>query len=186
MTTCVRGMAKNKGNKPKQAAKATTATTAPALALAPAWQIVAYQAEDKTLPALDWLLGSVPKDVRLELFKTLAAVSARDPRTFRSLGERWTFMRKSKNKGEVDMSGIAEVRDKNRNLLYRLFCVVDTNAADRGLDGASIVLLDGGVKEVRTKMQQSVYRRIDARRKDYNKTRRVAETDDYPAWWPKN
>lgn len=76
-------------------------------------------------------------------------------------------MHKPKKKGEVNMSGIFEARDKHSKLLYRLFCVVDGQGAEHGLGGPAVVLLDGAVKPVATAVPQADYRRVEEYRDDY-------------------
>jgi hypothetical protein len=85
----------------------------------------------------------------------------------------WHAMHKPKAKGEVDMSGIHEVRDRHKDVLYRLYCVVDRNAPDHGLAMPSVVVLDGAMKPVGTEMSQSVYKRIDEYRRDYDENHRI-------------
>lgn len=150
------------------------------------WQLAAYETSAGKRPALEFLSGAdVPDEVRTELLATLVAVSERDPRTFRSFGERWTFMHKPEKKGDVDMRGIAEARDKHRKLLYRVFCVVDVDAVEHGLSAPAIVMLGGGCKPVGEKLPQPVYRRIDGYRNDYWENHRVAKSNVLPGWWPK-
>lgn len=66
-------------------------------------------------------------------------------------------MTKDRERGNVDMSGIFEIRDKQRDLLYRLFCVIDSNAESHGLEAPALIMLSLGVKPVRTAMPQAVY-----------------------------
>lgn len=148
-----------------------------------AWTIAVYKTPDARLPALEFL-STIPAAVRRELDLTITAVVQVGPSSFRG-GSRWTVMHKPKKKGEVNMSGIFEARDKHSKLLYRLFCVVDGQGAEHGLGGPAVVLLDGVVKPVATAVPQADYRRIDEYRDDYRATRRVATRDASTVnWWP--
>jgi hypothetical protein len=60
------------------------------------------------------------------------------------------------------MSGIYEIRDKHGDMLYRLFCVLDSDAGSHGLEAPALVMLSLGVKPVRTEMPQAVYERVRA------------------------
>ncbi len=71
-------------------------------------------------------------------------------------------MTRDREKGRVDMSGIFEIRDKQGDTLYRLFCVLDSDAEAHGLEAPALVMLALGTKRVRTAMPQSVYRRVRA------------------------
>ena len=55
----------------------------------------------------------------------------------------------------ADMKGIREARDEHDGTLYRLFCVVDSQA--HGRDAKVVALVSGGVKPARTAMAQQVY-----------------------------
>ncbi len=55
------------------------------------------------------------------------------------------------------MGGIYEARDKHGGTLYRLFCLLDRKAGDRGASGPLVVLLCGGQKAVRTVMPTDTY-----------------------------
>jgi hypothetical protein len=74
----------------------------------------------------------------------------------------------------AEMKGFHEARDEHRGQLYRLFCVLDNNASDRGLDAEVVALIFGGVKRVRTAMGASVYDKALDHRTDYLATRRIA------------
>lgn len=150
------------------------------------WQPAYYQQADETVPARDWLLSDdVPDEVRRELLTTIAAVVKVGPPRFPKGTPRWSIMRKSKEHGGVDMSGICEARDKHTFTLYRLFCVMDRDADQHGLSLPSLVLLDGAIKPDATAMPDSVYERVDGMRHDYLATRRVLRADEESvAWWP--
>ncbi len=147
------------------------------------WQAAFYMTGDKKLPGLTYLTG-LPEDVRKELLKTIAAVVATGPPRYPTGGPTWTLMHKSKAKGEVDMSGICEAKDKDGKLLYRIFCVIDRDAAEHGLGAASLILLGGATKKVKTVVPQSEYKVIDQYRHDYRATHRVGRLKKMPVWWP--
>jgi hypothetical protein len=73
----------------------------------------------------------------------------------------------------AEMKGFHEARDEHRGRLYRLFCVLDNNASDRGLDAKVVALIFGGVKRVRSAMSTSVYDKAIDHRADYLATRRI-------------
>jgi hypothetical protein len=52
-------------------------------------------------------------------------------------------MHKPRKKGEVDLSGICEARDKQSKTLFRLFCLLDRDAVQHGMDAPALVLLGG-------------------------------------------
>lgn len=56
-----------------------------------------------------------------------------------------------------DMKGLYEVRVRNRNTLYRLFCILDSNGAKYGLGGPALVLVSGGTKPMGQDMPSDVY-----------------------------
>ncbi len=58
------------------------------------------------------------------------------------------------------MSGIFEARDRHHRKRYRLFCVLDSNAPDHGLDAPALVMLSGTVKNVGEEVPQAVYREV--------------------------
>lgn len=147
------------------------------------WQLALYETKDGTQPAAVFLKG-IPKEPRRELLKIVAAVAQMGPPRFPSGQLGWTVMRKPKKKGDVDMSGICEARDKHGKELYRLFCVVDRDAPNHGLALPSLVLIGGAQKKIEEQVPQGVYRKIDASRDDYLDSRRVAAEDALPDWWP--
>jgi hypothetical protein len=137
------------------------------------WQIVFYETADGKRPAQKFLAGA-PEEVRKELLATLRAARDVGPMHFKTSGDRWQLMHKPKKKGQVDMSGICEARDQQGDTLYRLYCVIDRNAPQHGLQRPSLVLLGGAAKPVRTAVPQSEYKRIDGYRDDWWATRRFA------------
>lgn len=71
------------------------------------------------------------------------------------------------------MKGFHEARDEHDGTLYRLFCVVDSQAPEHGLDAKAVVLISGGIKKVRTAMDAGVYDEAIRYRDDYQATRRI-------------
>lgn len=163
-----------KKNKAKAAAARTKAASG-----SDQWAVAVYETATGDRPALDFLLD-VPDSVRRELMVTVTAVCQRDPVKFRTMGERWTLMKKPAKKSDVDMRGIAEARDKEKNVLYRLFCLIDSAAST----GRRVILIDGDSKPVSTAMPQSVYARVDGRRDDYWAAKRLATKPSNVSWWP--
>jgi len=146
------------------------------------WQVAVYETVDGKRPALEYLGGAkVPDQPRRELLLTVLAVVQMGPLEFPTGTKRWQLMRKPSKKGDVDMSGIFEARDQHNRVLYRLFCLLDRDAPARG---PAVVLLGGGSKPDRTEMPQRVYKTIDGYRTDYLATRRLAELETWPEWWP--
>jgi hypothetical protein len=62
-----------------------------------------------------------------------------------------------------------------------LFCVVDRKAPEHGLDAPTVALISGGVKAVRTRMDEAVYEEARAYREDYLATRRILLPPGVPA-----
>jgi hypothetical protein len=145
------------------------------------WQVVVYETATGKRPVLEYLgAAEVPDQPRRELMLTVLAVVQIGPLNFPTGTTRWRLMHKPSTKGQVDMSGIFEARDRHNRVLYRLFCIVDRQA----IGGPSVVLLGGASKPDRTEMHQSIYRTIDGYRRDYRATHRVAEIKIWPGWWP--
>ena len=87
------------------------------------------------MPAREALnAADVPKAVRIALLARVVAVRDRPPPSFPTGSPIWSVMSRDPQKGKVDMSGIFEVRDKHGPLLYRLFCVLDSEAGEHGVD----------------------------------------------------
>jgi len=93
----------------------------------------------RSVPARDFL-DACPDQVAAEMHAVLDAVAAAPPPRF-SGGGKWEAM-------HDDMAGIYEVRVSFAQYNYRLFCLLERNAADLG--GPSIVAL-GGLKKPRRK-----------------------------------
>ena len=79
------------------------------------------------------------------------------------------------------MKGFHEARDEHDGRLYRLFCVVDRQAPDYGLDAPTVALICGGIKPTRTAMDDSVYAQASTYRADYLATRRILLPPGVPA-----
>lgn len=139
--------------------KAPRASTRPARDLP--WAATYYLDAGGSAPAREALYDAeFPQPVRLALLARIVAVRDHPPLSFPTGTNVWRLMRDDPQKGGVDMSGIFEARDKHGSLLYRLFCVLDSNAGDHGADARLLVMLSLGVKPERTAMNSSVYRRV--------------------------
>jgi hypothetical protein len=82
----------------------------------------------------------------------------------------WSAMSRDREKGKVDMSGIFEIRDKQGDMLYRLFCVLDSDGESHGLEAPALVMLSLAIKPVRTVMAQAIYARVRAEADRYFST----------------
>lgn len=80
----------------------------------------------------------------------------------------------------AEMKGFHEARDEHQGKLYRLLCVLDGSAPNRGLDAKVIALIFGGVKRVRSPMHASVYDKALEYRMDYLATRRIVTPAGIP------
>lgn len=105
-------------------------------------------------------LNALPLSPRAGLRATIVAVRDRPPPSFPTGSQAWRLMHKSAKKGEVDMSGIFEARDRHQRKLYRLFCVLDSRAPEHGLAAPALVMLSGTVKNVGEEVPQAVYREV--------------------------
>jgi hypothetical protein len=105
-------------------------------------------------------LNSLPLSPRAGLRATIAAVRDRPPPSFPTGSQTWRLMHKPTKRGEVDMSGIFEARDRHERKLYRLFCVLDSRAPEHGLDAPALVMLSGTIKNVGEVVPQTVYREV--------------------------
>lgn len=122
------------------------------------WIAAFYMEADGTVPAKEFL-DACPTPVRAELPATVVAVRDAPPPSFPPSG-RWTVMRD-------DMKGFHEARDRHEKELYRLFCVLDRDAADHGAEGPAVVLVSGGIKPTGTAMDARVYMRAQQARTAY-------------------
>lgn len=132
------------------------------------WIATYYKAADGTAPARDTLRAlDFPENVRLALEARVAAIRDTPPPAFPAGSPMWSVMTRDRDRGNVDMSGIFEIRDRQGNMLYRLFCVLDSNGESHGLEAPALVMLSVGVKPVRTAMPQAVYREVRAQADRY-------------------
>jgi hypothetical protein len=114
-----------------------------------------------------------PQPVLEMLLAIVVAVRDAPPPAF-PVSKMWHAMRD-------EMRGFHEARDEHRGQLYRLFCVVDRQAPEHGLDAPTVALISGGIKPARTAMPQSVYDQALDRRQDYLATRRILLPAGIPA-----
>jgi hypothetical protein len=144
------------------------------------WVASYYVEEDGSVPARDALYaGDMPRAVRIALLARVVAVRDYPPPSFPTGSPIWSLMSRDPQKGKVDMSGINEIRDKHGPLLYRLFCVLDSEASEHGVEDARVLaLLSLGIKPDRTTMPERVYRQV---RRQAN---RYFATSPRPILWP--
>jgi hypothetical protein len=143
------------------------------------WAASFYVEEGGAVPAREALnAAEVPQAVRLALLARVVAVRDHPPPSFPTGSPIWSLMSRDAQRGRVDMSGIFEVRDKHGPLLYRLFCLLDSEAGEHGIDARLLVLLSLGIKRERTAMPQAVYRQV-RRQAD-----RYFATSPRPILWP--
>jgi hypothetical protein len=143
------------------------------------WAASYYVDDGGSVPARDALSAAeFPKAVRVALLARVVAVRDHPPPSFPTGSPVWAVMSRDPQRGKVDMSGIFEVRDKHGPLLYRLFCLLDSEAGEHGVDARLLVLLSLGIKRERTAMSQAVYRRV-RRQAD-----RYFATSPRPILWP--
>ena len=110
-------------------------------------------------PAREFI-ESCPKPVRAAIRARIAAVRDYPPPRFPTSTPMWSLMHKPKTKKDVDMSGIFEVRDKHDKLLYRVFCVLDSQGPSNGLSAPALVMLSGTVKRKGEEVPQAIYREV--------------------------
>jgi hypothetical protein len=144
------------------------------------WVASYYVEEDGSVPAREALCaGDTPRAVRIALLARVVAVRDYPPPSFPTGSPIWSLMSRDPQKGKVDMSGIFEIRDKHGPLLYRLFCVLDSEASEHGVEDARVLaLLSLGIKPERTRMPERVYRQV-RRQAD-----RYFATSPRPILWP--
>lgn len=143
---------------------ATTRGNGTGAAASSGWVLAFYKTAGQEVPARQFLLD-VPQSVREMLLAIVVAVKDAPPPSFPP-SRMWHAMHGS-------MKGFHEARDEHDGRLYRLFCVVDSQAPEHGLDAKVVALLGGGIKPVRTAMDESVYDDARAYREDYRATRRI-------------
>jgi hypothetical protein len=131
-----------------------------------------YRTRNGEVPARTFLEGC-PQPVLEMLLAIVVAVRDAPPPAFPS-SNMWHVM-------HGDMKGIHEARDEHRGELYRLFCVVDRQAPEHGLDAPTVALISGGVKPARSAMPQSIYDEALGYRRDYLATRRILLPPGIPA-----
>lgn len=129
------------------------------------WALAMYQTPSGEVPSETFLLEECRESVQQMLLAIVVAVKEAPPPRFPT-SHLWHVMRD-------DMKGLHEARDEHDGTLYRLFCVVDRQAPQHGLDAPVVALICGGTKPVRSKMNQSVYDQAQAYRADYIATRRI-------------
>lgn len=128
------------------------------------WALAFYKTSGGEAPARAFLLDC-PQPVREMLLAIMVAVRDGPPPSFPP-SRMWHVMR-------GDMRGIHEARDEHNGTLYRLFCIVDSQAPQHGLDAKVVTLISGGVKPARTAMAKQVYDETLAFVADYRATRRI-------------
>jgi hypothetical protein len=132
------------------------------------WAAAYYVDENGQTPAREALFDiGLPKPVRLALLARVTAVVNGPPTSFPTGTPIWSLMTRDRERGRIDMSGIFEVRDKHGPTLYRLFCVIDSEAGQHGMDARLLVMLSLATKPVRTAMPQAVYRAVRAQADRY-------------------
>jgi hypothetical protein len=130
------------------------------------WAAAFYKDASGYVPARHFLAKECPDSVRISLLAILVAVRDAPPPSFPA-SNMWHAM-------HGKMKGFHEARDEHDGVLYRVFCVVDRNAPDHGLDAPTVALISGGVKAVAEAMDEGVYDEARVYRDDYRATRRIA------------
>jgi hypothetical protein len=102
---------------------------------------------ERSVPASDFL-DSCPPAVLKRAIAVLDSVRDAPPLTFRG-GGYWEAMH--------DMDGFYEVRIDNKNVHYRLFCLLDKKGGRKGLDANAIVIIDGDSKPFGTTLSKRRY-----------------------------
>jgi hypothetical protein len=129
------------------------------------WMLAFYLTAGGAVPAREFMLRTCPQPVLQMLLAILVAVRDAPPPSF-APSNMWHAMKD-------EMKGFHEARDEHDGVLYRLFCVVDRQATERGLDAPAVALICGGVKPIRTRMNPAVYEQALEYRVDYLATRRI-------------
>jgi hypothetical protein len=122
-----------------------------------------HQADDakKSVPGEEFL-DSIPESVAATMAAVLEAVAKAPPPAF-SGGGYWHAM-------HDEMAGYYEVRVKGpKKMLYRLFCVLERDGAKLGLDGPSVVIIDGRLKPIETAIAAREYAKIRKLGDEYRK-----------------
>ncbi len=106
----------------------------------------------QTVPAREYL-ERCPASVRAKLLAVVKAVADAPPPMF-SGGGKWEAM-------HDEMAGFYEIRaDGPQRRHYRLFCVLERDGAQLGLDGPSLVLITGMDKGFRTTFTKADYEAV--------------------------
>jgi hypothetical protein len=150
--------------KDKRRVKARGADSTRAASAATTWSLAFYGTAENLAPAREFLLGC-PQPVREMLLAIVVAVRDAPPPSFPP-SKMWHVM-------HGEMKGFYEARDEHDGQLYRVFCVLDSQAPEHGLDAKALTLICGGAKPVRSPMDKSVYDEALTYREDYLATRRI-------------
>lgn len=150
--------------KGKRRAKARGTGTTGISSATTKWSVAFYRTTKNAAPAREFLLGC-PQPVREMLLAIVVAVRDAPPLSFPP-SKMWHVM-------HGEMKGFYEARDEHDGQLYRVFCVLDSQAPEHGLDAKALTLICGGAKPVRSPMDKSVYAQALAYREDYLATRRI-------------
>lgn len=138
------------------------------------WAVAFYKTKSGEVPARDFLVDS-PDSARQMLLAIVVAVRDGPPPSFPP-SKLWHVMKR-------EMKGFHEARDEHGDELHRLFCILDRNAPEYGLDAPTLVLVSGGHKRPRTAMKPAVYKQALAYKADYLATnpRRILLPAGIPA-----
>ena len=113
----------------------------------------------QSVPAHDFL-DRCPASVAAKLAAVVKAVADAPPPAF-SGGGKWEAM-------HGDMNGFYEVRvDGPKRHHYRLFCVLEREGAQVGLDGPSLVLITGKDKAFQTVLSEAEYAEVRSLGREY-------------------
>jgi hypothetical protein len=141
-------------------------------AAAATWAASFYRTAAGEVPARAFLEGC-PQPVQQMLLAIVVAVRDGPPPAFPA-SNMWHAM-------HGDMNGLHEARDEHHGELFRLFCVVDRQAPQHGLDAPTVALICGGIKPARSAMPRRVYDEALGYRSDYLATRRILLPSGIPA-----
>jgi len=162
-------MTNRRGRRTKRTAKPVSLG---AVDRSPPWSIVYYQADDDTVPGLEFLDGCSGK-LEGEFIAVLDAVAAAPPPQF-SGGGKWEAM-------HGEMTGYHEIRLTGPSReQFRLCCLLENGTDDelrkRGLTKPAIAVLDGRRKPHRTTLSAADYRAVKKLGEDHKRKypRRIA------------
>lgn len=128
------------------------------------WNIYFFQrhpSDDprRSVPAQEYLDACTPQ-ARAKLLAALKEVASAPPPKHRGYG-RWEAM-------HGNMGGFYEIRaDGVKRRHYRLFCILERNGADHGLEGPSIIVIAGKDKPFRTTFTDRDYAEIKRLGEEY-------------------